>query len=380
MPTTMNDLSTECDADSCSELGACYDVVVIGAGISGLWAAQQLRQQGASVLVLEKARGSGGRMSSKRLTVELDGEQHAVGVDLGCPSFEIKDQALRSRLEAQIAGLATITSAAGGQEYVGKSRNSAITRALLEGCEAWFSTRVTAISKATNGAWCLSLERNADDLPREVTAKHIVLSAPPEQAAALLPAEHRYKVALAGCKMRAQWVAVLVTKTLESDRLLAIREALASDELLASFSLENDKPTRSLPEGLQAWVLRFEAQWSHERMDWDKESLLECALQQFSKASHQAQVFGLQLLGSHVHRWLYSLPPLWSFGDDLCAFDQGIGICGDYWGAEHLSGVERALSSADALVQKFLQERTVQAQRAHQGAMSDATLGFQQEA
>jgi renalase len=55
-----------------------YDVVVIGAGISGLFAAGKLRTQGFRVLVIDKGRGVGGRVSRRRFgDVAFDhGAQH----------------------------------------------------------------------------------------------------------------------------------------------------------------------------------------------------------------------------------------------------------------------------------------------------------------
>ncbi len=43
------------------------DVAVIGAGMAGLVCAQQLKQAGYSVLVVEKSRGLGGRVATRRL-------------------------------------------------------------------------------------------------------------------------------------------------------------------------------------------------------------------------------------------------------------------------------------------------------------------------
>ena len=43
------------------------DVVIIGAGIAGLSAARVLRAEGRSVRVVDKGRGVGGRMASRRI-------------------------------------------------------------------------------------------------------------------------------------------------------------------------------------------------------------------------------------------------------------------------------------------------------------------------
>ncbi|MGL5196126.1 MAG: FAD-dependent oxidoreductase, partial [Chroococcales cyanobacterium] len=44
-----------------------FDMAVIGAGIAGLTAAQSLRSLGQTVVVLEKSRGVGGRVATRRL-------------------------------------------------------------------------------------------------------------------------------------------------------------------------------------------------------------------------------------------------------------------------------------------------------------------------
>ena len=43
------------------------DVIVIGAGMAGLICAQQLKQAGLDVTVVEKSAGVGGRMATRRL-------------------------------------------------------------------------------------------------------------------------------------------------------------------------------------------------------------------------------------------------------------------------------------------------------------------------
>ena len=65
-----------------------YDIVVVGAGIAGLMASRWLTEAGYRVLVLEKARGVGGRMATRRIGGAV--------CDHGAQYFSVKGRAFRS--------------------------------------------------------------------------------------------------------------------------------------------------------------------------------------------------------------------------------------------------------------------------------------------
>ena len=73
-----------------------FDVAVVGAGISGMAVAKTLADAGVDVVVVEKARGTGGRLSSKRWQVR-DGL--SLGFDLGAPTFNCQTQAFSDVVE-----------------------------------------------------------------------------------------------------------------------------------------------------------------------------------------------------------------------------------------------------------------------------------------
>ena len=74
------------------------DVMVIGAGVSGLLAAETLRDRGLRVVVLDKGRGVGGRLATRRT--------HPDVFDHGAQSFTARDPQFRLRVEAwQAAGI-----------------------------------------------------------------------------------------------------------------------------------------------------------------------------------------------------------------------------------------------------------------------------------
>ena len=61
-----------------------YDCIVIGAGISGLFAANRLQTEGLEVLVLDKGRGLGGRMATRRISSGV--------FDHGAQFFTVKNE------------------------------------------------------------------------------------------------------------------------------------------------------------------------------------------------------------------------------------------------------------------------------------------------
>ena len=68
------------------------DVIVIGAGLSGLTAARDLRAAGADVVVLEKSRGVGGRAATRRWA--------GWPVDHGAQFFTARSEDFRAKVEA----------------------------------------------------------------------------------------------------------------------------------------------------------------------------------------------------------------------------------------------------------------------------------------
>lgn len=77
----------------------CFDVVIVGAGLSGLVAGSLLLKDGASVVLLEKSKGVGGRLASRRITTRDGGEAH---FDHGAQFLEISHSKCQSILESAL--------------------------------------------------------------------------------------------------------------------------------------------------------------------------------------------------------------------------------------------------------------------------------------
>ena len=61
-----------------------YDVVIIGAGISGITAGKFLSKNGFSVKILDKGKAIGGRLATRR--IEFENKQ--LQIDYGCKYIE----------------------------------------------------------------------------------------------------------------------------------------------------------------------------------------------------------------------------------------------------------------------------------------------------
>ncbi|MCD9625150.1 NAD(P)/FAD-dependent oxidoreductase [Rhabdothermincola salaria] len=166
------------------------DVIVVGAGIAGAVAARRLHDAGARVLVLDKARGVGGRMATRRL-----GE---ATLDHGAQFFTAPGELLTAMVDDwQRAGvvvpwfegrlLPTGGRAADGHpRWRGRDGMTSVAKHLLDPVAVRTSARVTALRVIeANGIQAWSVETE-DGLAAR--ARQVVLTPPVPQTLAVLQA------------------------------------------------------------------------------------------------------------------------------------------------------------------------------------------------
>ncbi|MGD1928542.1 MAG: NAD(P)/FAD-dependent oxidoreductase [Leptolyngbyaceae cyanobacterium] len=170
------------------------DVAVVGAGLAGLVCARRLQQAGYAVTVLEKSRGLGGRMATRR----IDGSPLDHGARYVQPQssqFQALtqhwlDQQLLTPWQPHTYRLDLIgqlhPNPLTAPCYVAPAGMSALGKALATGLTVHRQQRVTAIALESDTTWTITTTRTDDGTALTHDAKTLVLALPAPQIADLL--------------------------------------------------------------------------------------------------------------------------------------------------------------------------------------------------
>ncbi|MFM1960762.1 MAG: hypothetical protein RL588_2279 [Pseudomonadota bacterium] len=306
-------------------------IAIVGAGLSGLACATRLKGAGFGVRLFDKARGPGGRMSTRRVETPLG----TVAFDHGAQYFTARGDSFRARVEAWVhAGVTAPWPAAGPEAWVGVPGMNAPVKVLAENQSVAWSTLVEALVPEA-GAWRLRTAEGLSDL-----FDSIVLALPAEQAAALLaPHEAAMAARAAASRTSPCWTVMAAF-----ERRLDLDDIIREEGLLGWAARNASKPGRQGPE---AWVLQATPEWSREHLEAQAETVIETLLG--ALARHQGAPLP-DPVSVQAHRWRYARS---SVGEDLAIWSggRGLGCCGDW-----LSGprVECAWDSGEALAASMI--------------------------
>ena len=124
-------------------------VVIVGAGLSGLVAARELTDAGASVVVVDKGRSPGGRLATRRIG--------AATLDHGAQFFTVRTPAFAHRVDAWVErGLVSVwshgfTGDDGHPRYVATAGMNSLAKDLASGLDVRCSTMAFAVRPAQSG-------------------------------------------------------------------------------------------------------------------------------------------------------------------------------------------------------------------------------------
>ncbi len=164
-----------------------YDVLIVGAGLSGLMAAKQLQQQGQNVLLVDKGRSVGGRLATRRMG--------AGRADHGAQFFTVRTPAFQAWVETWSKqglifqwstgwsdGSILAAPSDGHPRYAIRGGMNALAQHLAQGLQVQVDTRLTQVRLHAAG-WQAEVATG-----QQYTARALLLTPPVPQSLALLEA------------------------------------------------------------------------------------------------------------------------------------------------------------------------------------------------
>jgi renalase len=307
-------------------------VAIIGAGLSGLVCARSLADDGLRVQVFDKARGPGGRMSTRRA-----GDWR---FDHGAQYFTVRDsrfsrwvdrwhqEGLVERWNGTIAVLdrgAIDVKSDTTRRFVGVPGMNAVCRHLAVGLDVSYRIEVGGLERNEAG-WTLT-GADGNDVGQ---FDAVVISAPAPQSARLLEGiAPAISAAAASVEMAPCWaVMVGFAARLEA----GFDGAFVADSPLSWVARNASKPGR--PED-ESWVLHASPEWSKQHLEIERERAADLLLESFSHALVGSVDTPVHLA---AHRWRFALPtePLadpWLADPELRVI-----ACGDWCGGPRVEG------------------------------------------
>ena len=233
------------------------DVIVVGAGIAGLACARHLAEHGLQVVVLDKGRGIGGRMATRRDALS-SGEAR---FDHGAQYFMAKTDGFRRMLEGLPGASAGWQDGADQSFIVGVPGMSAVPRALAAGLNVRQEVEVTELLSTPHG-WIV---QTAD---AQFEAARVVVTVPAPQVAPLLGKNDPLVEQIAHVTM-APSLTLMAAFPAGSPMPFASRRS--ENEDLAWIARDSSKPGR--PDTTVNWVAQASPRWSADHLEADKDAI-----------------------------------------------------------------------------------------------------------
>ncbi|MDD1449900.1 FAD-dependent oxidoreductase [Sphingomonas sp. H160509] len=324
-------------------------VAIVGAGIAGLSCALRLQQDGCDVTVLDKGRGAGGRMSTRRIAIPGgegprgegpggEGPGGEVAFDHGAQYLTMRDPAFVEAMHGwEAAGVVARWPAAGEHAWVGTDGMSAIVKHLAAQAEVHWNSRVTDIRHTAEG-W--RVEAPVTQSLTE-TFDAVVVATPAEQAAPLLaPHDPAMASEALACRSAPCWTAMLAF-----DRPLAIAHDVIRNAGIIDWAARNSaKPGRTGPE---AWVVHATPAWSTAHLEEPADTVVDRLLVALAMQCGAAMPAPIVRAG---HRWRYARATATDLGCLWNGSDR-IGAAGDWLIAPR---IESAWLSGRQLAEQML--------------------------
>lgn len=314
-------------------------VAVIGAGLSGLTLSKELQKKGLSVDIFDKARGVGGRMSSRRTSWGY--------IDHGTQYFTVKHPLFQEFLQDYDSVISVWEGKfARWQEgkltpilpenprYVASVGMNNLCKSM--GLEVRLQTRIMGLEKST--FWTL-----IDDNGQKYSDYNfVVVTAPPAQTYDLLKSHSNIASSIESLNMYACFSLMMIPATKVNLSFDGVE--FPQHPVLGWVAMNDSKPWRGEKGAI---VMQSNFGWAEDNLEENRDVLTEI-MKKNTEDIFKVK-FGENLYES-LHLWRYALPVRSNEKGYYLDEDNGIGVCGDWC----LKGkVESAFLSSYYLAEKL---------------------------
>lgn len=322
-------------------------IAIIGAGISGLTAGQKLSEYGHEVSIFEKARGVGGRMSTRRTD--------DFAFDHGAQCFTARTKPFQAFVrEYEKSGVikewkGKVVSIEKGKKlekrlwfethFVACPNMNSLCKELAQSLDIKIQTEVSKISK--NGDYWHLESINGKNLGEY---DWVISTAPPAQTYKLMPHDFVYKDEVSKIEMNVCFALMLGFKEEIKINWIA---AKIRESKLKWVTINSKRPDRNAE--VTSIQIHSRDSWANDNSDRNIDEVQAEMIKEFKELTG---IDGFQADYASTHRWLYSLVKNTSKVGSYVDVDNKLAACGDWC---LTSRIEEAWLSANNAVDKILE-------------------------
>jgi len=298
-------------------------VVVVGAGIAGLLVARSLRARGVPVVVVEKSRGLGGRLATKRVGAAVF-DQGAQYFTARAPRFSACVAEWRERgVVAPWPGSA--------DRFMARPSMNALGKMLAEGLEVRREWHVRSVRRE-DAAWVLTVDGQPP-----LRAGRLVVTAPVPQALALFDGGDLPPRLLADLRSLRYAPCLALLFTLRGPSAVPAEGVAPSGEPVRWIA---DNTKKGIAPGVPAALtVHLGPVFSAEHYAKTAAELATLVLPGIARR------LGADVADVQVHRWKFSEPTTSHPEPSVWLPDLGVGFAGDAFGGPRVEGA--AVSGLD---------------------------------
>jgi predicted NAD/FAD-dependent oxidoreductase len=310
-----------------------HSCLIVGAGLAGLTAAELLQKNGWDVVVLDKGRGPGGRMATRRIG--------ASSFDHGAQFFTVRDNQFQSAVDRwEAAGWIQTWFTEGGHiRYRGAGGMNRIAKELSKRLTVHSETTVVKIETLDQGWRTITAAGDA------FATEAILLTAPAPQSAALIAAcqdvPEEARAILDGIVYEPCF-ALLVS--LDGPSLVPSPGYVRPETGPISFIADNSQ--KGVSPGIGALTIHAQVAFTRAHMDTPREEVMQLLV------AAARPFLGGRVEAWQLHYWKHSQATA-TYGEPCLFFTRPapIAFAGDGFGAPRIEG---AFLSGLAAAQKIM--------------------------